>query len=118
MAEELKLFSVTLNWGAPGSDEGDYANWTWATDADAAIRQIAEEMADSGEKEFDTEADRAAYIEEVIANAGSYAVTKVNARLGPEVELLMKGPKGEWSTQAGRDFDKVKQILAKYGVGA
>lgn len=114
----LRLFSVTLFWGAPDSDEGDYTTWVWATDHDAAIRQVAEEMADSNEKSFDSDAGRAEYVEEVIQNAGACAAIQVTDRIRPEIELLMKGPNDQWSPRALRDFDQIKKILARHGGGA
>ena len=70
LAVALELFCVTLDW-QPGDDEqGDYSVSVWAVDEDDAIRQVAEEMADSGEKSFETEAERVAYIQCVIDGAG------------------------------------------------
>lgn len=115
MTKQLTLFSVTLNWGDPGSDEGDYATWVWAEDDEQAIRLVAEEMADSGEKTFDTDAERDEYIKALAATAGPSAAQKVSARVFPEIEMLMKGPAGELTADAERDFASIKALIAKYG---
>ena len=110
----LKLFSVTLDWGAPGSDEGDYANWVWAENADNAIEQIANEMANSGEKFFDTIEDKEEYVSSLVRRASPHAAVDVNAHIVPEIEILLKGPSGNWSSKAREDFETIKSILAQY----
>lgn len=76
-AGPLELFNVTLDWEQGDDEQGDYATATWALDEDDAIRQVAEEMADSGEVHHETDADRTAYIQRVIAGAGPYAAERV-----------------------------------------
>lgn len=115
MTTQLVLFAVTLDWGDPGSDEGDYATWVWAEDDEQAVGLVAEEMANSGEKTFDTDAERAEYIKALVATAGTYAVQKVSARVFPEIEMLMKGPAGELTADAQRDFASIKALIAKHG---
>ena len=114
MTELLTLYSVTLFWGAPDSDEGDYCNSTWATSREQAIRNIAEEMADCGRREFETEAERLAYIESLIADAGPYVAEAVMDRTQRDLELLLKGPNGKMSAQSQEDFEAICKILAKY----
>lgn len=114
MAKKLKLFSVLLDWAAPGSDEGDYSTWVWAENDDEAVRLVANEMADSDEKEFDTDDERDEYADSVICNAGPYAASEVTATIGPELEMLLKGPEGEWTPETQCDFDSIKSVLAKY----
>ena len=61
----LTHFTVTLPWafnGNPSDEEGTYRTCVWAVDEDSAIRAAAEEMAESGEKEFDDDEERAGYI--------------------------------------------------------
>lgn len=86
----LQLFNVTLDW-EPGDDEqGDYATSVWAVDEDDAIRRVAEEMADSGEVEHDTNEERAAYIERVIEGAGQYAAERVQDALIRDLGNFLK----------------------------
>lgn len=77
MAEKLTHFNVTLPWNPSDSSEGEYATTVWAADADEALRLAAEEMADSGEKDFDTEAERNEYIQELV-NDGGYIVAALD----------------------------------------
>jgi hypothetical protein len=59
------LFSVLLPWahdGDPSDEEGTYMTTVWAGSETHAIRLVAEEMADSGEKHFFDRAARRAYI--------------------------------------------------------
>lgn len=114
MTGQLMLYSVTLFWGAPDSDEGDYSNSTWATSREQAIRNIAEEMSDGGRKEFETEAERVAYVESLIAAAGPYAAEAVMDRTQRDLEMLLKGPNEKMSTQSQEDFEAICAILAKY----
>ena len=114
MTEQLTLYSVTLFWGARDSDEGDYCNSTWANSREQAIRNIAEEMADSGGKEFETEAERLAYVESLITKAGPYAAEAVMDRTQHDLEMLLRGPNEKMSTQSQEDFEAICAILAKY----
>ncbi|AZG12123.1 MULTISPECIES: hypothetical protein [Cupriavidus] len=95
LAVALELFCVTLDW-QPGDDEqGDYSVSVWAVDEDDAIRQVAEEMADSGEKSFETEAERVAYIQCVIDGAGQYAAEHVKNRLLSDLDNLLRNDRPE-----------------------
>lgn len=112
MTTPQKLYSVTLFWGNPDSDEGDYSSCTWAQDEDAALRHVAEEMADSGEP-FSSPTEREEYIKGLISNAGTYAAIQVTGRV-PELEMLLKGPLDEWTPESKADFEAVQAILDKY----
>lgn len=114
MTELLTLYSVTLFWGAPDSDEGDYCNSTWAPSREQAIRNIAEEMGNSREKEFETEAERLAYVESLIAEAGPYVAEAVMDRTKQDLEMLLKGPNEKMTAQSQEDFEAICKILAKY----
>lgn len=59
------LWNVMLPWawnGNPNDEEGTYTTTVEGADEDEAKRRAAEEMADSGEKEFVDDEDRAKYI--------------------------------------------------------
>lgn len=111
---ELKLFKATLDWNPRDPSEGDYCNWTWALDHDAAIRNIAEEMADNGEKEFDDDANREAYIQEIVDGAGTYAVELVVDGILPDVKRLLEGPTGKMSPTARSKYGAIRNILKSY----
>ena len=115
LAQPNLLFLVTLAWNSNGSEEGDYADKTWAPDADAAIRNIAEEMADSGQVSFDDDAEREKFIEALIAGAGSYAAQEVSLRILPDVHEIMTGGEDDLSPEAIADYKAVAAIMAKYG---
>jgi hypothetical protein len=115
MANQLKLFSVTLNWSPSGDNEGDYATYVWAKNEDEAIRMAAEEMADSDEKCFDDSEDREEYVDSLVRNASIYAAIEVSLRVNAEIETLMKGSTGTWNPEAKADFETLKSIFARYG---
>lgn len=115
-ASALRLFCVILDWNPDNAEEGDYSDSVWAKDEDEAIALIAEEMADSGEEEFDTEAKRQEFIDGIIAGAGLYAATLVANDLPRSIEMLLAGPSSEMTPRAKKDYAKVMGILAKYGV--
>lgn len=60
-----KLFSVTLAWNQNDPGEGTYATSVWANDVDDAKKQVAEEMVDERQIEFDTDGERHARIAEL-----------------------------------------------------
>lgn len=115
---KLNLYNVTLDWNPADAEEGDYCESVWAEDADKAIVLIAEEMAYSGEKEFDTDAERQAFIDEVVGGAGPQAAVLVARNLPREIERQLAGPECEMSPAAKKDYAKVMAILAKHGVPA
>lgn len=118
--QALKLFTVTLAWNPSNSEEGDYSVNVWATDEDAAIRSVAEEMADHPDAGIDEGDDqrRAEFIENIAGAAGTYAAEDVGAGLIATVSEFLAGPSGEMSDEAKKDFEVVKTILARYGAFA
>lgn len=114
---ELKLFMVTLDWNPRNSEEGDYQVKTWATDEDAAIRNVAEEMAehpDSGLADDDEEG-RAKFIDTIIAYANSYAAVAVGDSILADIQGLLAGPTEEMTEEAMKDWALIRSILQKYG---
>ncbi|CAE6795334.1 hypothetical protein R70006_05046 [Paraburkholderia domus] len=77
MPQGLDLYNVTLDWEPGDEEQGDYATSAWARSEDEAIRRVAEEMANSNEVSFDTDEERAEYIERVINGAGPFAAELV-----------------------------------------
>lgn len=69
--QNLTPFNVTLPWNVNNDDEGDYRTTTWAATEDDAVQQVAEEMADSGAKQFDTEEERRSYIRALTQDGGT-----------------------------------------------
>ena len=62
--------NVTLPWNPSDSSEGEYATTVWAVDDESALQLAAEEMADSGEKSFDSAEEKAEYVRELVADGG------------------------------------------------
>lgn len=110
-----RLFCVTLDWNPSNSEEGDYQSNTWAPTEEEAIRNIAEEMADSGQVTFDSEADRIEFIKALIDGAGPYSAAEVSSSLLSDVHELMTAGEDDLSPAAMEDFKAVAEILAKYG---
>lgn len=90
LAVAPELFCVTLEWQSGDRGQGDYSVSVWAVDEDDAIRQVAEEMADSGEMSFETDAERAEYIQGVIDGAGQFAAERVKNRVLSDLNNLLK----------------------------
>lgn len=67
------LYTVTLAWG--GDDEGTYTTNVWANDEQHAVRLTAEEMADSGDVEFDTPEEREEWIADTITGFRDVCMT-------------------------------------------
>ncbi len=62
----LTLFRVMLPWSGdckPSDELGTYSTTTWAKSEAAAAREVAEEMADSGEVDFSSVAERKKFVE-------------------------------------------------------
>lgn len=114
--EPNRLFMVTLDWNSSNAEEGDYADKTWAPNVDAAIRNIAEEMADSGEVDHESEDERTKFIEALIAGAGPYAAQEVSLGILSDVHELMTGGEDDLSPEAIADYKVIAAIMAKYGV--
>jgi hypothetical protein len=112
---ELTLYRVTLDWCYGDPEQGDYCSSVWAEDDDAAIRLVAEEMADSGEVELDTPDERDEFIADRIAEAGPYGAEEVAASLLFTVRTLMAGPKNEMTADAQRDYERIAALLSRYG---
>lgn len=118
--QRLRLFTVTLAWNPNNAEEGDYSASIWAADRDAAIRAIAEEMADhhtDGLKD-NNEQRRAQYIDNLVRAAGTYAALDVGAGLLSTASELLAGPTGQMNDEAVKDYAAVKAILARYGAVA
>lgn len=113
--DKLRLFTVTLPW-SDDAEEGDYATSKWATNADHAIRTVAEEMGNSGEMVFDSASDKNAWIEATIKSAGASCAEDAADVATGYLEQLLSGPDGELSDQAKADLAQAAAILAKYGV--
>lgn len=114
----LQLFTVTLDWNASDSSQGDYQVNSWALNPDQAILNVAEEMADhedSGLEENDEEG-RAEFINSIVENAGPYAVTTVANVVLSNVHDLLAGPTCTLEGEAAKDYEAIKTILMKYGV--
>lgn len=61
----MQFFNVTMPYNSDDIDgEGTYSTTVRAADTDHAKRLCATEMADSGQREFDSDSDREAYIDE------------------------------------------------------
>jgi hypothetical protein len=121
--QRLRLYDVTLDW-CPGDDEqGDYGSSVWATSPDEAVRLVAEEMVDSGERELLAQDDaayedaRQAMIEEIVAGASLYAAIDVASRIMTDVTDLITGS-GDASAIAAvdrlRDIRSIDAIMKKY----
>ena len=110
-----RLFCVTLDWNPSNSEEGDYQSNIWARDEEEAIRNIAEEMADSGDVTFESDADRTAFIKTLIDGAGPYSAVEVASGVLSDVHELMTAGADGLSPEAVADFKAVAAILAKYG---
>lgn len=65
----MQFFNVTMPWNVNGDPEaeGTYTTTVRAADEDKAKRQCAEEMADSGQREFDSDSYRQDYIDALAA---------------------------------------------------
>jgi hypothetical protein len=114
--QPLRLFVVTLPWNPSDEEEGDYSNKTWAVDDDAAIRNIAEEMADSGEKHHDSDEERDQFVKTLVEAAGPYAAECVGDRLLTDVHDLLTGTDDTISHAAKADFDTIAAVLVNYGI--
>lgn len=113
----LALFTVTLDWNSNNPEEGDYCTSVWAMDEDAAIRAVAEEMADhsdAGIPEGD-DAARAEFVENVVQSAGQYAAMRVAAGLLGTIEEFMQGPTRRMAGRTQVEYETVKAILVNYG---
>lgn len=82
-------YNVVLPWNPSDSSEGDYASAVWATSADEALRLVATEMASSGEKVFETDAEREEYIAILLDCSGGY-VAEALADLKSSLAFVFK----------------------------
>ncbi|RQZ37796.1 hypothetical protein DIE13_01765 [Burkholderia sp. Bp9016] len=108
---EAKLYRVTLDWNPDDSEEGDYCTTVWASSHDDAIRAVAVEMADSGEREFDAPADRDRFIKHVIGGSGLYAAEDYAEIIDAGLRELLAGCQDVLATV--RDLIKNSGILRK-----
>lgn len=116
----LTLFTVTLPWNLNDAEEGDYCSNVWASDHDAAVRLLAEEMADlpdSGIDEND-EAGRQEFIEGIVSTASPYAAESVTSNIASNLSSLLAGPSGEMSDQAKADLQSIQVILSRHGISS
>jgi hypothetical protein len=80
------VYNVTLSWGEP--EEGNHSNIVLADDHDAAVRVLAEEMADHPDSgEFDSDEDREEWIQDRLEN-GFREVYRVVDQFAQDLESL------------------------------
>src|SRR5438093_1353370 len=100
------LYAVTLDWNPNNREEGKYSANVWTTSHEAAIRMVAEEMADHPDSEV-TEGDdarREEFIGNIIDGAGQFAAESVAQNLMAHFREFLAGPTCEMSSQAESDF--------------
>lgn len=112
----LKLFEVTLPWNPSDSEEGDYCVNTWAKSEDAAIRNVAEEMADHPDSGCQTDNERKQFVEGLIpaTRGGVTPVRLVKDSVLSDIEDLLKGEQETLTAAAKRDLAAIKKIVARY----
>jgi hypothetical protein len=68
--QPLRHYTVLLPWDINDKDEGDYKTTVEAKDPDEAVRIVAKEMADTGEKYFDSDDEKEDFINELADHGG------------------------------------------------
>lgn len=101
-----KPYNVTLPWNPSDSSEGDYSTTVWAISPTDALLLAAEEMADSADRCYDTNAERTAFIEALLDHEGyvAEALADLIYNLGAvfKAELFPSGEPGEIDVDALR----------------
>ena len=110
-----RLFNVTLPWawdGDASDEEGTYSSSALADDEAAAVRAVAEEMADSGEKNFD-EDERDQYIQSRCD--GWCDVYPVEEQLKQDLRALFGAELFPLGSPAGEiDLKELGRVLTAY----
>jgi hypothetical protein len=116
MKKPQQLFLVTLDWNRYNQELGDYATTVWAADEKEAIRLVAEEMAEHEDSGCETDAERAEFVANRIAEAGQFAAELVGASLPNKIRELLAGPRSKMTKKAERHYERILALLAVYGV--
>lgn len=112
ISKPLRPMHVTLPWNEDNPEEGEYGTTVMAVDDKEAVLLAAQEMAETVEKEFDSDSDRDTFIQTLVRHGGFVvdAMDDLKYNLG----VVFGGQLFPDGVRRAIDHNALAQVLAEH----